>query len=114
MDEQDKNIDESWKEAVEKEKASPKKEEEFIPPEPDFNFFLTTLGLQASIALGQIENPATKKKEESLPQAKFIIDTLDMLKTKTKGNLTQEEAALIDNLVYDLKMHYISKINGGK
>ena len=110
MDEaRDKNIDESWKGAVEKEKERLKKEEEVIPPEPDFNFFVTTLALQASISLGQIPNPATTKKEENFTQAKFLIDTLSMLKEKTKGNLTKEEAELLENLLYDLRMQYISK-----
>jgi uncharacterized protein YjaG (DUF416 family) len=110
MDEaRDKNIDESWKEAVEKEKDRLKKEEEVIPPEPDFNFFVTTLALQASISLGQIPNPATNKKEENFTQAKFLIDTLSMLKEKTKGNLTKEETELLENLLYDLRMQYISK-----
>lgn len=85
MDELNKNIDESWKEAVEKEKVNLEKEGKAIPPEPDFNFFITTLSLQASIDLGQIPNPVTNKKEENLTQAKFIIDTLGMLKEKTRG-----------------------------
>lgn len=83
--------------------------EKFVPPEPDFKFFITTLSLQASIALGQIANPATNKKEEDLTQAKFLIDTLGMLKEKTKGNLVPEEESLLDNLLYDLRMHYINK-----
>jgi hypothetical protein len=87
MDEKDKNIDESWKEAAEKEKEAVKQTGNSGIPEmplPTFSFFITTLALQAAIALGQLENPVTDKKEENLPQAKFIIDTLDMLKQKTK------------------------------
>lgn len=112
MGEIDKNIDENWKETTEKEKEALKKEGKFIPPEPDFNFFVTTLGLQASIFLGQIENPSTNKKEEDLTQAKFIIDTLGMLKDKTKGNLKPEETNLLENLLYELRMQYISKHKG--
>jgi len=116
MEEKDKNknIDESWKEAVEKEKESLKREDKFIPPEPDFTFFATTLGLQVSIALGLMPNPATQKIEENLPQAKFIIDTLSMLKEKTAGNLSKEEAEHLENMLYELRMQYISKINQGK
>lgn len=113
MDEQKKNIDESWKETAEKEKQAPKKEDEINTPEPDFSFFISTLALQASIGLGQIPNPATNKPENNPQQAKFIIDTLDMLKEKTKNNLTQEEADLLENMLYELKMQYISKNQGG-
>ncbi len=103
MEENKKNIDESWKETAGK----------FIPPEPDFNFFITTLSLQASIALGQVPNPVTNKNEEDLTQAKFLIDTLGMLKEKTKGNLTTDETNLLENLLYELRMLYLSKQKGG-
>ncbi len=112
MDEKDRNIDESWKAAVEKEKESLKKEEKIIPETADFSFFITTLAIQAAIGLGQIENPVNNQKEENLPQAKFIIDTLDMLKEKTKGNLKKEEGERLDNLLYELKMQYIAKTKG--
>lgn len=82
---------------------------EFIPESPDFNFFITTLALQIAICLGIIENPATHKKGENLQQAKFIIDTLDMLKQKTKGNLTKEESDKLENLLGEFKTHYNSK-----
>jgi hypothetical protein len=112
MDEIRKDVDESWKEAAIKEKESLKKEGKFQPPEPDFNFFLTTLALQASISMGAVENPATNKKEEDFVQAKFIIDALGMLKEKTKGNLSKEEEVLLENMLYELRMHYISKNKG--
>ena len=112
MDETNKNIDESWKEAAEKEKEELKKEGGLMPSEPDFSFFITTLALQAAISLGRVPNPATDKKEENLPQAKFLIDTLGMLKDKTKGNLNKEEAELLENVLYELRMQYISQSQG--
>jgi hypothetical protein len=78
-------------------------------PVPDFSFFITTLALQASIALGQIPSPSTDKTEEDPIQAKFLIDTLAMLQEKTKGNLTSDETALLENVLYDLRMIYIGK-----
>ncbi len=113
MDEAKKNIDESWKEAVEKEKENLQKDGKALPPEPDFTFFVTTLSLQAAIDLGQVPNPVTNKKEENLVQAKFIIDTLDMLKDKTKGNLKEDEAKFLENILYELRMQYISKTQEG-
>jgi coproporphyrinogen III oxidase-like Fe-S oxidoreductase len=112
MDEIKKNTDESWKEAVEKEKEKIKEEGGFVPPEPDFNFFITSLALQTTIALGVIENPMTNKKEENLAQAKFLIDTLGVLKEKTKGNLTNEEEKLLENVLYELRMQYVGKAKG--
>ena len=109
MDEIKKKVDESWKENVEKEKQEPKAQDGFVPPEPDFKFFITTLALQASIALGHMANPATGKTEADPIQAKFIIDTLGMLGGKTKGNLIQEETDLLENLLYELRTAYLAK-----
>jgi hypothetical protein len=111
MDESKKNVDESWKETAQKEKDNLKKEGKFIPPEPDFNFFITTLALQASIFLGQVPNPVTNKKEEDLTQAKFLIDTLGMLKDKTKANLTEEETGLLEGVLYELRLQYVASKN---
>ena len=85
-----------------------------IPPKPDFSFFITTLSLQASIALGSMANPVTNKTETDLVQAKFLIDTLGMLVDKTKGNLNAEEAKLLENLLYELRSVYLSKSEGDK
>ena len=112
MDEIQKKVDEDWKQKVEKEKQSPKEEGKFIPPEPDFKFFITTLALQASIALGHMANPETQKTAKDPAQAKFIIDTLGMLQEKTKGNLTPEETNLLENLLYELRVAYLAPETG--
>ena len=109
MDEIKKKVDESWKQNIEKEKQEPKVGQAFVPPEADFKFFITTLTLQASIALGHMANPATGKTEADPAQAKFLIDTLAMLQEKTKGNLTQEETELLENLLYELRVAYLAK-----
>ncbi len=112
MDEIKKKVDENWKQNVEKEKAESKGKSEFVPPAPDFKFFITTLTLQASIALGHMANPTTEKVEEDLTQAKFLIDTLGMLQEKTKNNLTKDETELLENLLYELRTAYLAKGKG--
>lgn len=112
MDEIKKKVDESWKENVEKEKAESKEKSEFVPPAPDFKFFITTLTLQASIALGHMANPVTEKVQEDLIQAKFLIDTLGMLQEKTKNNLAKDETELLENLLYELRTAYLAKGKG--
>ena len=112
MDEMSKKVDQDWKENVEKEKAAPKDKSGFLPPAPDFKFFVTTLAMQASIALGHMPNPSTDKVEEDLIQAKFLIDTLGMLKEKTSNNLSNEETELLENLLYELRVAYLEKEKG--
>ncbi len=101
-----KKVDESWKETVRKESAS-SGEEIQMPPEASFALFITSLMMQGLVALGEIENPVTKKKGTSPLQAKFVIDTVAMLKEKTKANLTSEEEEMLDSILYELRMRFI-------
>lgn len=119
MDEQDKKkVDESYKAQIEHDKGKqggpPSSEETFAPPAANFSFFITTLAMQATIALGDAQNPADGKKEESLPQAKFLIDTLGMLQEKTKNNLAAEENSMLEGILYELRMRYVQKTEDRK
>jgi len=106
-----KKVDESWKEKAKEEPAGipSDKEQHREVPEPSFRLFVTSLAMQAWIALGAIPNPATDKTEEDLTQAKFLIDSLEMLDKKTKGNLDKEEAEMLEHLLYELRMAYVGK-----
>lgn len=104
-----KKVDESWKEAVSKDKtvsSDPKTPE---VPEMTFGLFISGLLMEALIALGDAEHPVTKKKELSVPHAKFIIETLAMLKDKTKNNLSKEENDSLEAVLYDLRMRFVQK-----
>ncbi len=77
--------------------------------EANFSMFISSLSMQALILLGEMDNPLTHTRETNLEQSKYIIDTIAMLKEKTKGNLNADEANLIDNVLYELKMKYTAK-----
>ena len=77
--------------------------------EADFATFIYSLNTQALLFLGKIPNPLSKKYEKDIGTAKYLIDTIDMLSKKTKGNLDENEAKLIENVLYDLRMAYISE-----
>ena len=77
----------------------------------DFSIFITGLSMQALISLGEIPNPLdNNKKDKNLNQAKYMIDTLDMIKEKTKGNLNQTEERLLDGVLYELRIKYLELI----
>ncbi len=59
--------------------------------------------------MGKVKNPATDKVERNLDQAQAMIDMLDMVKEKTKGNLTEEENKLLANLAQELKLNYVDE-----
>ena len=76
-------------------------------PEVDFGTFVMSLASSVLVHLGELEHPDTAGREPNLSLAKQTIDILGMLREKTRGNLTQEEAQLLDNLLYDLRMKYV-------
>ena len=55
--------------------------------------------------LGKTKNPLSDTLERNMEQAQFIIDTLDALAVKTKGNLTEEETRFMTNIVKELKLN---------
>lgn len=62
------------------------------------------------MALGELPHPMTQERQEDLEQAKYLIDVLGMLQAKTQGNLTAEEAKILDGVLYELRMKYVSKM----
>ncbi len=103
-----KKVDESWKNQVEKEKQQAK-ENQTAYHEPTFTIFISSLSMQAMIAMGKLENPITNKLEKNMEQAKYLIDTLGILKDKTKGNLTKEEATVLEESLFNLRMLYVKE-----
>jgi hypothetical protein len=69
---------------------------------------LTTLATQALVAMGQITHDPSGKVESRLDEAKHFIDLLEMLEQKTAGNRTPDESRLLDNLLHELRMTYVS------
>lgn len=118
----EKYIDESWKDSVEQEKGHGQEgcgsdtcgcghdhgEEHGAAMEVNFVNYISSLAFQALIFLGEIPNPLDDGKvEKNLPQAKFLIDTLIMIREKTKGNLSSEEENLLSATVYELQMKFV-------
>ncbi len=88
------------------EKKVPEFNTEEIPP-VDFKNFIIGISQSVLIYLGLIPDPITNKINKNLPLAKHTIDTIEMLKEKTKGNLTSEEASVINSILTDLKLKYV-------
>lgn len=72
--------------------------------------FLSTLATNAAAALGAVPHPATGKRSLDLDSGKFWIDVLAMLSEKTKGNLHEKEARLLEGLLADLRMQYVTMV----
>lgn len=90
--------------------AEPDKDtEDFQLPEINFPTFIFSLNSSVLMHLGVIEDPSTGETVKNLPIAKQTIDILGMLEEKTQGNLTEDEAKMLKNILYDLRMIYVKE-----
>ena len=77
-----------------------------LPP-VDFPTFVLSLGSSALMHLGEAPHPGSGETGQDLALAKHTIDILSMLEEKTRGNLSQPEAQLLENLLFDLRLRYV-------
>ena len=86
------------------------------PPGPPITFssFVFSLGTSALMLLGETLDPNHPPGPVNLPQAKEIIEILSMLEEKTKGNLSVEEASVLRDMLYTLRMKFVSLSPGKK
>ena len=67
----------------------------------------------AAVNFGDLPDPATGKRvEPNITAAGQLIEIIGMLQGKTAGNLTPDEAKLIDELLYDLRMRFVDAQQG--
>lgn len=76
-------------------------------PEIDFSTFILSLSTSAMVHLGEAPHPDGATRRD-LTLAKQTIDIIGLLKQKTEGNLTDEEAKLLSDLLYDLRLRYVA------
>jgi hypothetical protein len=81
----------------------------------DFYTFVLSLASSAFVHLGEAPHPDTGEPgKPELRLAQQSIDILAMLEVKTKGNLTAEEEAFLENLLTDLRLRFVAKSAGKK
>ena len=81
-----------------------------LPP-TNFITFLGDLVTTGQLYLEGIRNPETDEVIIDLGLVKRIIDSIEMLEEKTKGNLTAPEANFLSNTLYELRMGYIRAVS---
>jgi hypothetical protein len=80
------------------------------PPGLDFVAILFTYVHTALMYLGDVKDPEGKEGE-NLEGARQMIDILEVMQQKTRGNLTKEEEQYLESALYDLRMRYMKKAN---
>jgi Domain of unknown function (DUF1844) len=116
-------IDEDWKSQVQREKEQaakapqagasdtaaerPGRAAEAAMPPASLEMLLTMLATEALMALGQMPHPMTGEFHLDRNQAKYLIDMIEMLSDKTKGNLTAPEEQLIENVLHQMRLVFV-------
>jgi len=75
-------------------------------------FFQLLLSFQAAAwqQMGKVKNPLTDKIEKNLEQARFSIDMLEMIRAKSRGNLTENEKRFLDRTISELQLNYVAEV----
>ncbi len=81
-------------------------------PPLNFSSFIFSLSSSALMLMGEKLSPDQPNTPVNLPQAKEIVDILSILDEKTKGNLTPEEAAVMKDMLYTLRMKFVQAATG--
>jgi len=73
----------------------------------DFSAFILSLNASSLIHLGEIHDPELRERSVNIPAAKHTIEILEIIKDKTNGNLDEDEAKLLNDIIYTLRLKYV-------
>lgn len=76
--------------------------------QPSFLDLVSILAEPVAIYLGDVKLP-DGRNAENLDMARFHIDLLDILRKKTEGHLGEQERAVLDDLLYRLRLRFVQK-----
>lgn len=74
-----------------------------------FLSLVTSMHMGAMFQMGKVASPMTGEIERNIPQAQYTIDLLGMLEVRTAGNLTTDEASLLNRTLSELRMNFIDE-----
>lgn len=69
--------------------------------------FVLMQAQQIALLLGHVPGPDGQPMPANLPVARIFIDQLEMIREKTRGNLTTEESDLLAKVLADLQLAYV-------
>lgn len=82
-------------------------------PGLSFGSFILSLATTAAVHFGDLADPNTgERSEPDLAAAHQMIELIALLQDKTKGNLSADEAKLVDDLLYELRMRFVQAQQG--
>jgi Domain of unknown function (DUF1844) len=80
-----------------------------------FAAFVLSLASTAAIHFGDLPDPVSgQNAEPNLEGATQMIEILELLHEKTQGNLTAEERQVLEQVLYELRIRFVTASGGGK
>lgn len=63
------------------------------------------------MALGKLKNPITGQTETDLNQAKQSIEMLEMIRDKTKNNLSDDLSRALNHALTEMRLNFVDESN---
>ena len=106
------HVDDDWKSEArrEKEKLATEAAKEPVggtPGQPGFADLVNLIAMQVMVGLGGMQSQDGRAIPPNLPMAKYHIDLLEVIESKTASNLDEEEKKLLDTTLFNLRMAYV-------
>ncbi len=76
---------------------------------PLFYSLIYTFQMQAMMQMGKLKNPLTEKVDRDLDAARMSIDMIEMLKEKTKSNVSDDESRFLTQVLSDLRLNFVEE-----
>lgn len=112
-------VDSDWKQEAAQEKAKLDEELRDVGgqqdlPQASFVELINMILMQVTASLAGYQSPDGQVIPPDHRVAKHFIDLLDVLKEKTKGNLSEEEQTTIDTVLHEMHMRFVEIVTAAQ
>ena len=110
-------VDSDWKKEAqaEKERLIEETADSGPTPEPgqaNFLDIVNMIAMQAIVSLGGVKMPDGREVPQDLAVAKYHIDLLEVLASKTAGQLDDTERKVLESALHELRMGFVQTTSG--
>ena len=96
------------------EEKKPDASEGSLPERDLFVGLIQSFQAAAMQQMGKVMNPFTEKIERDMAHARLSIEMLEMIRTRTQGNLTGQEARFLNHVLTELRLNYVAEVDKDK
>jgi len=83
-------------------------------PKIDFTTLVMSFASAAIINMGKVPDPMTGQAQKNFGFAQQNIDIISLLQEKTRGNVSEEEGKMMDQVLYELRLEFVEAKKGNE